>query len=145
MLAPLPTHDHEHYIHHNGLNRYNTYADEHELHDRDRNCVDNHHSASTSGAYSWLPDRVDPCRHSERSCSVDPPAQAAKSLVSPRLTGVVSIMPGKPGRRAQRKANVTVTLPLEVLEKIDDLLQEGKVSSRSKLVQDAVEKYIKTL
>ena len=54
-------------------------------------------------------------------------------------------MPGKPGRRSQRKANVTVTLPLEVLEKIADLLEEGKVSSRSKLVQDAVEKYIKTL
>jgi len=61
------------------------------------------------------------------------------------LTGVVSIMPGKPGRRGQRKANVTVTLPLEVLDKIDDLLQDGKVPSRSKLVQDAVEKYIKTL
>ena len=54
-------------------------------------------------------------------------------------------MPGKVGRRGERKANVTVTLPLEVLEKIDDLLEEGKVSSRSKLVQEAVEKYIKTL
>jgi metal-responsive CopG/Arc/MetJ family transcriptional regulator len=54
-------------------------------------------------------------------------------------------MPGKPGRRAERKANVTVTLRLEVLDKIDDLLKEGKISSRSKLVQDAVEKYIKTL
>ena len=54
-------------------------------------------------------------------------------------------MSGKMGRRAERKANVTVTLPLKVLEKIDDLLEEGKVSSRSKLVQEAVEKYIKTL
>jgi len=51
----------------------------------------------------------------------------------------------KKSRSVSRKANVTVTLPLEVLEKIDDLLEEGKISSRSRLVQDAVERYIKTL
>jgi len=54
-------------------------------------------------------------------------------------------MPRRPGRRYERKANVTVTLPLQLLDKIDDLIDEGKVVSRSKLVLDAVERYLKTL
>jgi metal-responsive CopG/Arc/MetJ family transcriptional regulator len=54
-------------------------------------------------------------------------------------------MPRRPGRRYERKANVTVTLPLDLLDKIDELIDERKVVSRSKLVLDAVEKYIKTL
>jgi metal-responsive CopG/Arc/MetJ family transcriptional regulator len=51
----------------------------------------------------------------------------------------------RPGRRLERKANVTITLPLQLLDKIDDLVDEGKARSRSQLVREAVEKYIRTL
>jgi len=51
----------------------------------------------------------------------------------------------RPGRRLERKANVTITLPLPLLDKIDDLVDGGKVRSRSQLVREAVEKYIRTL
>jgi metal-responsive CopG/Arc/MetJ family transcriptional regulator len=54
-------------------------------------------------------------------------------------------MPAKPGRKLERKANVTVTLPLALLDRIEDLVEQGKVPSRSRLVLDAVERYIKTL
>lgn len=54
-------------------------------------------------------------------------------------------MPRRPGRKSQRMANVTVTLPIELLDKIDDLIEDGKIASRSKLVREAVEKYIKSL
>lgn len=51
----------------------------------------------------------------------------------------------RPGRRLERKANVTVTLPLTLLDRIEDLVEQGKVPSRSRLVLDAVERYVKTL
>jgi ATP-dependent Lon protease len=61
------------------------------------------------------------------------------------LTGAWSQMPAKPGRRLQRMANVTVTFPITLLDKIDDLVDGGKVRSRSQLVREAVEKYIRAL
>jgi metal-responsive CopG/Arc/MetJ family transcriptional regulator len=42
-------------------------------------------------------------------------------------------------------ANVTVTLPVGVLDKIDDLVDQDNTLSRSKLIREAVEKYIKSL
>jgi Arc/MetJ-type ribon-helix-helix transcriptional regulator len=51
----------------------------------------------------------------------------------------------RPGRRLERKANVTITLPLQLLDKIDDLVDGGKFRSRSQLVREAVEKYIRPL
>jgi metal-responsive CopG/Arc/MetJ family transcriptional regulator len=45
----------------------------------------------------------------------------------------------------QRMANVTVTFPITLLDKIDDLVDGGKVRSRSQLVREAVEKYIRAL
>jgi metal-responsive CopG/Arc/MetJ family transcriptional regulator len=45
----------------------------------------------------------------------------------------------------QRMANVTVTFPITLLDKIDDLVDGGKVRSRSQLVREAVEKYVRTL
>ena len=39
--------------------------------------------------------------------------------------------------------NITTTLPIPLLEKIDDLVHEGKVLSRSKLIRDAVGAYLK--
>jgi metal-responsive CopG/Arc/MetJ family transcriptional regulator len=41
-------------------------------------------------------------------------------------------------------ANVTVTFPIELLDRIDDLIDEGKITSRSQLVREAVERYIKS-
>ena len=54
-------------------------------------------------------------------------------------------MPGRPGRRGQRMANVTVTLPVNMLDKLDDLIDKSKVVSRSKAVRDALERYLKSL
>jgi len=54
-------------------------------------------------------------------------------------------MTAKPGRKLERKANVTVTLPLALLDRIEDLVEQGKAPSRSRLVLDAVERYIRTL
>jgi metal-responsive CopG/Arc/MetJ family transcriptional regulator len=42
-------------------------------------------------------------------------------------------------------ANVTVTLPVELLDKLDDLVERDRASSRSKLIREAVEKHIKSL
>jgi metal-responsive CopG/Arc/MetJ family transcriptional regulator len=42
-------------------------------------------------------------------------------------------------------ANVTTTLPIPLLEKIDDLVHEGKVRSRSRLIREAVKDYLKPL
>jgi len=36
-------------------------------------------------------------------------------------------------------ANVTVTLPLNVLDKLDDMVEKGKAGSRSQAVRDADE------
>jgi metal-responsive CopG/Arc/MetJ family transcriptional regulator len=38
--------------------------------------------------------------------------------------------------------NITATLPILLLEKIDELVREGKVHSRSYLIREAVRKYL---
>jgi len=52
------------------------------------------------------------------------------------------MLPGRPGRRGQRMANVTVTLPLNTLDMLDDLVEKGKVGSRSQAVREALEKFL---
>jgi Arc/MetJ-type ribon-helix-helix transcriptional regulator len=39
-------------------------------------------------------------------------------------------------------ANVTVTLPLNTLDMLDDLVEKGKVGSRSQAVREALEKFL---
>jgi metal-responsive CopG/Arc/MetJ family transcriptional regulator len=41
-------------------------------------------------------------------------------------------------------ANVTITLPIDVLDKLDDLIEKRRVVSRSQAVRDAVERYLKS-
>jgi metal-responsive CopG/Arc/MetJ family transcriptional regulator len=41
-------------------------------------------------------------------------------------------------------ANVTVTLPVKMLDKLDDLIERRKIS-RSQAVRDALERYLTSL
>lgn len=54
------------------------------------------------------------------------------------------MLPGRPGRRGQRMANVTVTLPVKILDKLDDLVERRKIPSRSQAVRDALERFLKS-
>ena len=49
------------------------------------------------------------------------------------------------GGRSERMANVTATLPIQMLDRIDELVHEGKIRSRSHLIREAVRNYLKTL
>jgi len=46
------------------------------------------------------------------------------------------------GHRVERMANITTTLPLPMLERIDELVQEGKVPSRSHVIREAVRNFL---
>lgn len=39
---------------------------------------------------------------------------------------------------------MTITLPLQLLDKIDDYVEQGKAVSRSQLIRGILEKYMKT-
>ena len=41
--------------------------------------------------------------------------------------------------------NITATLPITLLERIDELVHDGRVSSRSHLIREAVRDYLKSL
>ena len=41
-------------------------------------------------------------------------------------------------------ANITTTLPILMLETIDELVREGKVPSRSHVIREAVRNYLKS-
>ena len=47
------------------------------------------------------------------------------------------------GSRSKRMASITATLPILVLDRIDDLIAKDKVPSRSYLIREAVSKYLK--
>jgi len=49
------------------------------------------------------------------------------------------------GGRSERMANITATLPIPLLERIDELVHEGKIPSRSQVIREAVRNYLKTL
>jgi metal-responsive CopG/Arc/MetJ family transcriptional regulator len=41
-------------------------------------------------------------------------------------------------------ANVTITLPIDVIDKLDDLIEKRRIVSRSQAVREAVERYLKS-
>ena len=45
-------------------------------------------------------------------------------------------------RRSERRVNITATLPLEFLERIDELIADHTVPSRSFVIREAVKKYV---
>ena len=47
------------------------------------------------------------------------------------------------GHRSERRVNITATLPLEFLERIDELIENNTVPSRSFVIREAVKKYLK--
>jgi metal-responsive CopG/Arc/MetJ family transcriptional regulator len=49
------------------------------------------------------------------------------------------------GRRSKRMANITATLPVQLLDRIDELVDEDKVPSRSFVIREAVRKYLREL
>lgn len=48
------------------------------------------------------------------------------------------------GRRS-RMANITATLPIQLLDKMDDLIDKDKVPSRSYVIREAVRRYLREL
>ena len=47
--------------------------------------------------------------------------------------------------RRSRMANITATLPIQLLDKVDDLIDKEKAPSRSYVIREAVRKYLKEL
>ena len=47
--------------------------------------------------------------------------------------------------RRSRMANITATLPIQMLDKMDDLIDKDKVPSRSYVIREAVRKYLREL
>ena len=47
--------------------------------------------------------------------------------------------------RAERMANITATLPIPLLERIDELVHDGKIRSRLHFIREAVRNYLKPL
>jgi len=45
--------------------------------------------------------------------------------------------------RSKRMASITATLPILVLDKIDELVDNDKVPSRSFLIREAVRRYLR--
>jgi metal-responsive CopG/Arc/MetJ family transcriptional regulator len=50
-----------------------------------------------------------------------------------------------PGRKFKRMANITATLPIQLLDKMDELVDEEKAPSRSYVIREAVRKYLREL
>jgi hypothetical protein len=59
--------------------------------------------------------------------------------VSMEVQGVTTM----PGRKSNRMANITATLPIQLLDKIDEMVDEDKAPSRSFVIREAVRKYLK--
>jgi len=49
------------------------------------------------------------------------------------------------GRKSKRMANITATLPVHLLDRIDEMVDSEKVPSRSYLIREAVNKYLREL
>jgi len=47
--------------------------------------------------------------------------------------------------RAERMVNITATLSIQLIERIDELVRDGKIQSRSHLIREAVRNYLKAL
>lgn len=48
-----------------------------------------------------------------------------------------------PGSRSNRMASITATFPILILDKIDELVDNDKVPSRSFLIREAVRRYLR--
>jgi len=46
-------------------------------------------------------------------------------------------------RISKRMANITTTLPIELLDRIDDLVDKKRAPSRSYVIREAVRKYLR--
>ena len=49
------------------------------------------------------------------------------------------------GRRSKRMANISATLPTQLLDRIDEMVDQDKVPSRSFVIREAVRNYVKEL
>jgi metal-responsive CopG/Arc/MetJ family transcriptional regulator len=49
------------------------------------------------------------------------------------------------GNKSKRMASITATLPILILDRIDELIEGDKVPSRSYLIREAVSRYLKDL
>lgn len=47
--------------------------------------------------------------------------------------------------KSKRMAGITATLPIGILEKIDELVEKDRIPSRSHLIREAVKEYIEQL
>jgi metal-responsive CopG/Arc/MetJ family transcriptional regulator len=47
------------------------------------------------------------------------------------------------GNRSKRMASITATLPILILDKIDELVESDRVPSRSFLIREAVRRYLR--
>jgi metal-responsive CopG/Arc/MetJ family transcriptional regulator len=47
------------------------------------------------------------------------------------------------GNRSKRMASITATLPILILDKIDELVENDRVPSRSFLIREAVRRYLR--
>ena len=47
------------------------------------------------------------------------------------------------GSRSKRMASITATLPILILDRIDELVENDKVPSRSCLIREAVRRYLR--
>jgi metal-responsive CopG/Arc/MetJ family transcriptional regulator len=50
-----------------------------------------------------------------------------------------------PGRKSKRMANITATLPILLLDRIDELVDKDKAPSRSYVIREAVSRYLKDM
>jgi metal-responsive CopG/Arc/MetJ family transcriptional regulator len=48
-------------------------------------------------------------------------------------------------RKSKRMANITATLPVQLLDKIDEMVDEDKAPSRSFVIREAVMKYLREI
>jgi metal-responsive CopG/Arc/MetJ family transcriptional regulator len=58
-----------------------------------------------------------------------------------RLDGIRGV--AMSSRKSKRMANITATLPIMVLDRIDELVEKDEVPSRSYVIREAVGRYLK--
>ena len=61
-----------------------------------------------------------------------------------RLQRLVEAVVPMSSHRSRRMANMSTTLPIPMLETIDQLVHEGQVPSRSYVIREAVRDFLKT-
>ena len=52
---------------------------------------------------------------------------------------------GKSGGRNESMVNVSVTLPVSMLDRLDSLIEKGRIASRSQAARDALTRYLKSI